>query len=191
MVYITQNVAVLTHEILSCLSLALPAEKSLVDKHSHSCFVQSLIHYPERSGLGDCSPRNPAHIDLGTLTLLFQDGTAGLEVADLSGGAVETDLMEDPMFLVVNPDPDHIFVNTGYLLRRWTEGRWKGVPHRVSEGVLWQEYIGNQPSRTDAWERYSIAFFAAFDPNTIIKSEGKKDLHVGDYLNRKRYSMYA
>jgi isopenicillin N synthase-like dioxygenase len=188
---LTQKVAILTGDLLACLSLALPADKSLVDTHSECRFVQSLIHYPKRSHSHSQTCRNPAHTDFGSLTLIFQDGTPGLEVLDISGKGMEAETSERLTFLPVDPDPNLIFVNTGYLLERWTAGQWKGVQHRVCETTEWpKDSIGPEPSG-QSWERYSIAFFAAFNPETVIESGNKAALHVGSYLAKKRASMYS
>jgi isopenicillin N synthase-like dioxygenase len=188
---LAQKVAALTGDLLACLSLALPAKKSLVDVHSEYRFVQSLIHYPRRSQLTSKTCRNPAHIDFGSLTLIFQDGTPGLEVTDMSGDSKQNETSERLPFLPVDPDPDLIFVNTGYLLERWTAGRWKGVQHRVCENAKWPEDGTGLEFAIQPWERYSIAFFAAFNPDTVIENEDRAALHVGNYLTKKRTSMYS
>lgn len=162
-----------------------------MDTHSNRQFVQSLIHYPKRSHPHDQSCRNPPHIDFGSLTLIFQDGTSGLEVSDRSEGSMTNKSIEQLTFSPVDPNPNLIFVNTGYLLERWTDGQWKGVRHRVCESIKRPEGDTESESCVKPWERYSIAFFAAFDPDTIIQSQGKAVLNVGNYLTQKRALMYS
>ncbi|KAG9700681.1 hypothetical protein KCV03_g9345, partial [Aureobasidium melanogenum] len=121
----------------------------------------------------------------------YQDGTSGLEVSDRSEGSMTNKSIEQLTFSPVDPNPNLIFVNTGYLLERWTDGQWKGVRHRVCESIKRPEGDTESESCVKPWERYSIAFFAAFDPDTIIQSQGKAVLNVGNYLTQKRALMYS
>ena len=130
-------------------------------------FVSSLIHYPAISTQRLRSSeivRNPAHSDLGTLTLLFQHNVGGLEVVDMSStdktatAAVE----KSGEFIHVEPRPRTIVVNVGYLLMRWTNGRWKNTVHRVLEPPRLIDSRGTQDideSGETIPERYSVAFF--------------------------------
>ena len=96
-------------------------------------FVSSLIHYPaESTGLVEFI-RAPAHADLSTLTLLFQNGVGGLQVADMSSTDKTSSaaVNESAKFLDIEPDCKTILVNAGHLLERWTNGRWKSTVHRV------------------------------------------------------------
>ena len=86
-----------------------------------------------------------AHTDYGMITLLFQHGVAGLEVQDSEGHWHE-----------VEPESDAIVINTGDLMERWTNGRYRSTPHRV------QPKIG-------AEDRYSIAMFVDPDTETPVK----------------------
>lgn len=42
-------------------------------------------------------------------------------------------------FTQSDPNPGTIIVNVGYLLMRWSNGRWKNTVHRVSEPLHWKE----------------------------------------------------
>ncbi len=77
-----------------------------------------------------------AHHDSGFVTLLAQDGVAGLQAQ-----------AEDGSWLDVPPEEGTLAVNFGLLLERWTAGRVKATRHRVLGG-----------DRT----RHSIPFF--FEP---------------------------
>jgi len=79
-----------------------------------------------------------AHVDSGLVTLLAQDGVAGLQARDAAGGWVD-----------VPPEEGTLAVNFGKLLERWTGGRIKATEHRV---------IGLNR------ERHSIPFF--YEPRT-------------------------
>ena len=96
-----------------------------------------LISYPagipgaEQLGTG-------AHCDSGAFTILWQDGTGGLEVHTRSGE-----------WAAVVPVEGAFIVNIGDTLEVWTGGLFKSTPHRV---------INRSPRR-----RQSIAYFANCD----------------------------
>jgi isopenicillin N synthase-like dioxygenase len=77
-----------------------------------------IFHYPPSEpavddwGVGE-------HTDYGLLTLLGQDGHAGLQVSTGDG------------WLDVPPDPDTFVCNIGDMLERLTGGRYRSTPHRV------------------------------------------------------------
>ncbi len=82
-----------------------------------------------------------AHVDSGLVTLLAQDGVAGLQARSpaLNGGA----------WIDVPPEEGALAVNFGQLLESWTGGRIKATEHRV---------IGS------GQERCSVPFF--YEPRT-------------------------
>ncbi len=86
-----------------------------------------------------------AHVDSGLVTLLAQDGVAGLQARGpaLDGGA----------WLDVPPEEGTLAVNFGKLLESWTGGRIKATEHRV---------IGH--GLTGGQERCSVPFF--YEPRT-------------------------
>jgi isopenicillin N synthase-like dioxygenase len=73
------------------------------------------------------------HVDSGLMTLLAQDGIAGLEVEDRAGN-----------WIGVPPREGTLVVNFGKLLERWTGGRVRATKHRV---------VGSGA------ERHSVPFF--------------------------------
>ena len=181
-----------------------------------SLFDLSLIHYPVLSrGLfpsGEVT-RNPAHADFGTLTLLFQDDVGGLEIADMSSTSSERSATVERCgkFIRVDPIPGTVTVNVGYLLMKWSNGRWKNTVHRVSGPHRWKDQ-GSQDSNFQNTaeergggvetipERFSIACFGAPDPSTIVKAlpcccgdeaPRWKPVDAGEYLRGKRAAMYA
>jgi isopenicillin N synthase-like dioxygenase len=102
-----------------------------------------LLHYPPHpveDGLFGSAP----HVDFGAVTLLAQDNVGGLQVQSPEGE-----------WLDVAPLAGAFVLNTGSMLRRWSNGRLRATPHRVV----------NRSGR----ERYSCPFF--FDPHvdTIIE----------------------
>jgi isopenicillin N synthase-like dioxygenase len=95
-----------------------------------------LIRYPLRTELELAAVANPEvwvvhrgthfyitgipHVDTGFLTLLAQDGVAGLQARHLSGEWID-----------VPPAQDLLAVNFGDVLERWSGGRIKATQHRV------------------------------------------------------------
>lgn len=114
---------------------------ALDDLFAHPTTWLRLLRYPPRQGPGYGSA---PHRDYGAITLLAQDGVAGLEV-----------LTPDDEWVVVEPDPDVLVVNTGEVMYRWSNGRLMRTPHRVI----------NRSGR----ERYSIPFFYDPDIGSVIE----------------------
>lgn len=117
-------------------------------------------------------------------------------------------------FRHVKPVVDTVIVNVGYLLMRWSNGRWRNTIHRVveppllSQGTVLSDSDASSKNEVDARipddvspERYSIPLFAAPDPETIIKvlpgcwteEIPKKwgSINAGNYLRRKREGVYS
>ncbi|MCJ1245559.1 hypothetical protein MMC30_002763 [Trapelia coarctata] len=214
-----QDCTKLIHQLLDCLSLALnlPATDSLAQYHRNSLFKLCLLHYPAlsapllRSGI---QTRIPAHSDFGTLTLLFQDNVGGLEIADLRSMNTDTSagFEKNGRFRPVEPKPGTVVVNVGYLLMRWSNGRWRNTVHRVSEPpTSIKEQVLREPDCEGSQEindvsatemisaRYSIPFFASPDSETIVEAlpgcwseevpKRWKPISAGDYLRRKMEGM--
>jgi isopenicillin N synthase-like dioxygenase len=87
---------------------------------------------PDQQGMG-------AHTDYGVVTVLWADGTPGLQILGADGD-----------WHGVVPDPGVLLVNLGDLIAEWTNDRWRSTLHRVA------------PTR-GAGRRRSTAFF--FDAN--------------------------
>jgi isopenicillin N synthase-like dioxygenase len=100
-----------------------------------------LIRYPTRRAdqldpalrLGERYTLGAPHVDSGFVTLLAQDGVAGLEVEDRAG-----------TWIGVPPREATLVVNFGKLLEHWTGGRVRATRHRVTGSGA---------------ERFSIPFF--------------------------------
>lgn len=95
-----------------------------------------LFRYPP-GGPGAPARGVAEHTDYGFLTLLWQDGTGGLEVRTDQG------------WIDVTPDPNAFVCNIGDMLERLSGGRYRSTPHRV-----------RSPATND---RIAIPFF--FDPD--------------------------
>jgi isopenicillin N synthase-like dioxygenase len=118
-----------------------------------------LIHYPPRTPESFGESAEPlwiehegrrvyqlggAHVDSGFVTLLAQDGVAGLQAEDSSGRWIDVPPMEGTLA-----------VNFGGLLQRWTGGRVRATRHRV---------IGHGAPR------YSIPFFYEPAADALIET---------------------
>jgi isopenicillin N synthase-like dioxygenase len=137
-----------------------------------------LIRYPLRDDLGADAQAHPhlwvthagqrryltgnPHVDSGFLTLLAQDGVAGLQARLGSGEWVD-----------VPPTEGTLAVNFGRVLERWCGGRIRATEHRV---------LGT------GQERRSIAFFyepradAVIAPLPMAGAADFEPFVFGDYL---------
>ncbi len=127
-----------------------------------------LLRYPVRASERlDPSLRVPGgymlgapHADSGFVTLLAQDGVAGLEVEDRAG-----------RWIGVPPVEGSLIVNFGKLLERWTAGRVRATRHRV---------VGSGA------ERFSVPFFYEPAVDAVIGPLGADDTFTpvtyGDHL---------
>jgi isopenicillin N synthase-like dioxygenase len=158
-------------------TLGLP-EKSFDDAFDGGISTLRLIRYPVRSKasyaggedsemwtthLGE--PRymlGGAHVDSGFMTLLAQNGVAGLQAQHLDGTWID-----------VPPEEGTLALNFGKVLERWTSGAIRATVHRV---------LGS------GTERYSIPFFyearvdAVIAPLSIPGAEQFEPFHYGDHL---------
>jgi isopenicillin N synthase-like dioxygenase len=125
--------------------LNLPGE-FFTGRHQGQNVTLRFLHYP--AGLPATSTTQlgaGAHTDYGSITLLYQDDVGGLEVRGADG-------QWHPAPAV----PGALLVNTGDLMQRWTNDRFRSTVHRVRpiKGLV---------------DRYSIAFFV--DPDTDVRVE--------------------
>jgi len=125
-------------------ALDVPAE-FFTKVHTGAAVTLRLLCYPP----SDAAKLEPgqlgagAHTDYGFLTLLFQDDVGGLQVQDNAGAWIDAP-----------PTPGAIIVNSGDLLERWTNRRYRSTMHRVAPPI-------------GARTRYSIAMF--IDPNPDVE----------------------
>lgn len=195
----------LVQQLLDALSMALrlsPAD-SLRRFHMKSLFNLSLLHYPalpRKDLVSGTQTRIPAHSDFGTLTILFQDEIGGLEIAEPGSANTDTSagFEKEGRFRRVEPMPGTVVVNVGYLLMRWSNGRWKNTVHRVVEPPKLKD-DEDEEGVTPA--RYSVPFFASPDPEAVVEAlpgcwseevpKRWKAINAGEYLKRKREGVFV
>jgi isopenicillin N synthase-like dioxygenase len=126
-------------------SLDLLAE-FLTERHQGQNVTLRFLHYP--AGLPTNSADQlgaGAHTDYGSITLLYQDEVGGLEVRGANAHWHPAPAV-----------PGALLVNTGDLMQRWTNDRFRSTVHRV------------RPT-SGLTDRYSIAFFV--DPDIDVRVE--------------------
>ena len=113
-------------ETVRLLMRAIAVANGLADDHFDACLAEPiatvrLLRYPQidqrtaadQLGCG-------AHSDYGCMTLLYSDGTPGLQL-----------LTADDEWVDVTVPDGALVVNLGDLLQRWTNDRYRSTKHRV------------------------------------------------------------
>ena len=168
------------HRLLRAIALALGlAPDFFVSRYTHSLGRGQLLHYPPHpaEAFEDQFGAAP-HTDFGCITLLWQDGSGGLEVRTPTGE-----------WLAAKPIDNTLVVNIGDLLSRWSNDRLRSTRHRVRN-------LANH-------RRFSMAVFfdpdseALVDPLDMNLPAGELPLYApvsaGDYImsrNRKAFAHY-
>lgn len=167
----------LEQTILIALARALKVpEQKLLSLHSAAENEFRLLHYPAipASVLKDgTSTRIAEHTDFGTITMLFQDSTGGLQVEDQENLGT---------FHGIESSKTEIILNIGDSLQRLTNDTFRAACHRVTypptvkinDGVDEDEVIP---------ERYSIAYFAKPNRNASL-------LPFSEFVNEARPCRY-
>lgn len=143
------NALACAHKIQRHMAMALGLpDDFFVRVHSGDNVTLRLLYYP---GSGIAQPGSAqmgagAHTDYGFMTLLFQHGVGGLQVVDSLGNWID-----------VPPRKNLMVVNSGDLLERWTNGKYKSTRHRV---------IAKAGDR----DRLSIAIFVDPDSDTAVEA---------------------
>jgi isopenicillin N synthase-like dioxygenase len=135
------------HTLLALLaeSLQLPSDY-FTPLHRGENVTLRFLHYPANLPFRSSTQLGAGeHTDYGSITLLFQQEVGGLEVRDRAG-----------QWRFAPPLPDAIVINTGDLMERWTNGRFRSTVHRV------RPIVGDR-------DRYSIALFV--DPDSAVQVE--------------------
>ena len=114
--------------------------------------TQAVYYPPQPDSLGSDQFGVAPHTDFGNITLLWQDDNGGLELQNLAGD-----------WIAAPPLSGTMLVNSGDLLGRWSNDRYRSTRHRVV----------NRSGR----ERLSIATF--YDP-TFTALVDPEDLNLAD-----------
>jgi isopenicillin N synthase-like dioxygenase len=126
-------------------ALELPADY-FITRHNGENVTLRFLHYPANlQAKSGAQLGAGAHTDYGSITLLFQDDVGGLELRGANGD-----------WHLAPPVPEAAVINTGDLMERWTNGRFRSTQHRV------RPVTGNR-------DRYSIALFV--DPDSAVEVE--------------------
>ena len=139
----TDAVDALGRRLLPACAVALDLAPDFFDAaFAESQFSFRLSHYPPVPAAPNQFGIAP-HTDANFLTFLAQTEIPGLEVRLPDGG-----------WLPVPYVPDSFAVNSGDMMKRWTNGRFKSTPHRAVPPV--------------GRHRYAIPFFLGPHIDTVI-----------------------
>lgn len=132
-------------DMLRALAVSIDApEDTFSSRMTKPISRGALVYYPpQEKDAGENQFGVAPHTDYGVITLLHQDNVGGLQVATRKGE-----------WVTAHPIPGTLVINSGDLLGRWTNDRFKSNPHRVI----------NSSGR----ERLSIAMFVDPDFDTPI-----------------------
>lgn len=146
-------------QLLAALAMALGIPPTiLINMHSKAQNEFRLLHYPavHASELRDGSATRIAeHTDFGTITMLFQDSTGGLQVEDQENLGTFHD--------VSSASQNEIILNIGDSLQRLTNDTFRAACHRVT----YPPTIRADDEEIIP-ERFSIAYFAKVDRDAIL-----------------------
>ncbi|ONH51758.1 hypothetical protein CcI49_35090 [Frankia sp. CcI49] len=119
-------------------ALDLPADWFDDKFDRHTSYLNANFYPAQPEPPEEGRMRRGAHTDIGSLTILYQDGIGGLQVFDRSGRWCD-----------VPPVPGSYVINLGDMLAKWTNDRWVATEHRVV----------NPPAETAHQPRMSIPYF--------------------------------
>jgi isopenicillin N synthase-like dioxygenase len=139
----TDAMDALTRRLLPACALALDLPPDAFDAaFAESQFSFRLSHYPPVEAEANQFGIAP-HTDANFLTFLAQSEVPGLQVRMPSGEWIDVPYV-----------PDSYAVNSGDMMTRWTNGRFKSTPHRAVPPV--------------GRHRYAIPFFLGPHIDTVI-----------------------
>jgi isopenicillin N synthase-like dioxygenase len=156
--------------ILQALAIALKLPESyFTDFHLERNFNTSINHYPSlQQPPSPGETRFAEHTDYGSITLIFQDETAGLEVCNDAGEWIPAPFV-----------PGKVLVILADLMQRWTNDKFPATKHRVP-----------LPSKFPSKPRYSIIYFESPDYDaeiTCLESNATPNyppIRTHEYINQ-------
>ncbi len=141
----------LADELLDLCSLALGLREDALRNECLATTAQVSLNWYGPRGADEPEPdqfRVGPHTDFGSLTVLDrQPGLGGLQVKDESGEWIDAPYVEGSLV-----------INTGDLIRRWTNDRWCSNQHRVLP----------PPAEAPSEELISLVFFHEPDDDALI-----------------------
>ena len=162
--------------LLPLIARSLGEEEDVFDEafERPTTWLRMLKYPPRPPDAAEDLFGSAPHTDYGFVTLLASPEIGGLEVRHPDGAWIRPPAI-----------PDGLVMNSGDMLRRWSNGRFRSTPHRV---------INDQPG-----DRWSIPFF--FDPHvstvvTPLASGGEPEFEpvlFEDYLEvrlRRNYRQH-
>ena len=146
-----ETVDALGRRLLPAVALALGLAADTFDNSfAESQFSLRLSHYPAANPAAARGQKRTAaqygfapHTDANFMTFLAQSGVPGLQIQMPHGGWTDVPFV-----------PGSFVVNTGDMLHRWTNGRFRSTAHRV------------MPPQGTA--RYAIPYFMGPHMDTVI-----------------------
>lgn len=142
----------LADELLALMSVALSLPDDRLGEHCRATTAQVSLNWYGPRGADDPQPnqfRVGPHTDFGTVTVLDREpGIGGLQVKDESGEWIDAPFVEGTLL-----------INTGDLIRRWTNDRWCSNQHRVLP----------PPAEVPTEELISLVFFHEPDVDALIE----------------------
>ena len=165
-------------QVLRALATAMKLPEAQFETlHSRNDCELRLTHYPaiDIQKLRTDTCRISEHHDWGTLTMVFQDSTGGLEFEE------KTRL--GTFHPVESSSPTEVIINVGDCLQRWTDGALHSVWHRVKI----PPGLEAQPDGLVA-ERHSVSFFCK--PNrdaSLLPLDGFGDREKHQYEDITAY----
>ena len=163
--------------IISAISEALGiSESHLQSLHSRAENEFRILHYPAipvSMLTGGTATRIAEHTDFGTITMLFQDSTGGLQVEDQTQSGIFHD--------VESSFPTDIILNIGDSLQRLTNDSFRAACHRVT----FPPTIKRTNADEIIPERFSVAYFAKpnRDASLVPLKEFITDATPSNYKN--------
>ena len=140
----TDTIDALARRMLPALAEALEMPTDFFDAaFAESQFSFRMSHYPKVATREDGQYGIAPHTDANFLTFLAQSGMPGLQVRSPAGTWRDVPFVENSFV-----------VNSGDMLHRWTNGRFKSTPHRALPPL--------------DGERYAIPYFLGPHLDTMI-----------------------
>ncbi|KAF3789222.1 DOWNY MILDEW RESISTANCE 6 protein [Nymphaea thermarum] len=152
----------LAQRVMKIISLSLGVEDYLEKVLVASQEQHMAINYYPSCPQPELTYGLPAHTDPNVLTILLQDGVAGLQV------------QKDGQWLAVDPLPSAFVVNIGDQIQALSNGRYRSVWHRA--------VVNNQR------ERLSVASFIFPGADTLIEAAAEL---AGDGGEGRVYRSYS